>query len=183
MAKSALNERYADYVFNQVAGLEPLLVEVRRVAQRMFNDDDATQEFVIAVWQILPELKITRSFAAYIHHLAVWRRIDFHRRRRVLAEYEQQAPEMLDDDGELMRAEDTLDILAFQHEQRQPKPQPGPDLNTIDDPTIRRIAELMLQGCSTDECAELLKLKPATLRQRICRYRAAHQVEDLPIAA
>lgn len=182
MGKRDLDSLHAGYVADPIAGLEPLLIAVRRKALAILRNDDAAQDFVIGVWQALPKLSINRSFVSWLQVRLRWHQSNV--RRSAKSSREEQPPELFGDDGESLSHEEVLDLLAYKHAQSQPKPEPSPDLDSIDDPMIRRVAELLLLGYSQTECADKLNLKPPALRQRLRRYRATHQeTEDMPLAA
>jgi DNA-directed RNA polymerase specialized sigma24 family protein len=170
MRADRLNALYADYLINREVNLEPLLEGVRRVALRMLHDDDDAQELTKTVSDKLPSLEVTGSFAAFLHRLAIWRRIDYRRSRQSQQTWERQPPVMFDISGDRLSDVEVLDLLAANN---TPGDDPYPDLTVISDPLVRRIAELLLEGFTQGEIAHQLEMRPGTVRQRIRRYRAS----------
>jgi len=168
---SGLNHLYAEYQRDPVGRIEPLVSAVRRVALMILRDEDDAQDFMIEFLLSLPGLTIHSSFAGYIYQLAKWRRADYWRSRARRNNLEQQAPIVHGEDGETPSPEDVLDNLAYAHSRSTGKEDEAADLTEITDHVVRRAAELMPQGFTQAECAEMIGVKPAALRKRLQRYR------------
>lgn len=172
MSRSAdLNALYEAYCMDRDAGLEPLLAAVSKAAANMFDDQDAAQELIIFVWAVLPTLKIKSSFAAYLHRLASWRRIDGWRRAAKRAEHEQQPPVIIDHDGHQLSDEESLSRLLYESD-RDTTVHP----EVITSPFIRAVAEMLLDGLTQAEVAASLGLSPVALRGRLYRHRQEYSL-------
>jgi DNA-directed RNA polymerase specialized sigma24 family protein len=178
MKAERLNSFFADYQADLEKGLNPLLSAVRSIALHVFLDEDAAQDFTIGVWQVLPTLSSTGSFARWLHQRLNWRVQDHRRCAEHRADWMQQAPESLDEDGESLSNEESLELVSFRWRQSigelnsafEPA-RKSPDLDSIADPTVRMVAEMMLSGQSQVEIAQALGLNINTLRSRLSYYR------------
>ncbi len=140
------------------------------------SDEDWVQDFVIGVWHALPIR--SNNFSAWIRTRLEWRSKNHHRQAEREAEVIQPAPELSDEDGDLISIEDSLDLLMYRwhrstgedagdfEDEREP-----PNLGLIDDSVIRRTAELLLRGRTQESIAGELGLSPTALRMRLYRYR------------
>jgi DNA-directed RNA polymerase specialized sigma24 family protein len=178
----SLNKLYANYLKDPATGLEPLIAKVRSVAKRTFHDDDMSQQFALATWQSLPGLKDdppSCSFGGWVYRRIQWRHVDYIRASKSA---EDQVPEMMDDDGNPMTDEEALDLLTFEAMQ-----DAGPGLDTrledIDNPFAAQVARLLIVGYTQDEIAKEMKIKPATLRKRLERFRQGNDNDDEVLAA
>lgn len=166
----ALNALYAAYLKGAETGQGPLLTEVGRVANQTLLDDDRVENFVIMTWQALPAIKdLPCSFGGWIWRRLQWRRIDYLRARRSLLNHEMQVPEMADEGGDLLPADQSLDLL-YQATQDSVT-EPISKFQSISHPFIRRVAEELRAGYTQHEIALRLGVNPATLRCRLSRYR------------
>lgn len=164
-----LNSLYDAWMADPEAGLDPLIAHVRQVAKRTYRDDDMAQTFAIYVWEHLPDLRenLPCSFGGWIYRQIQWRRVDYY---RAVASPEEQVPVIIGMDGDPMTSDEALDSLMYDADD---EPHTLPDLEGIDNPFVRKVAGLLIAGNTQDECAEMLGVKPATLRKRLSRYRSS----------
>jgi DNA-directed RNA polymerase specialized sigma24 family protein len=173
-----LNTVCAAYLQNPEKGREPLLAKVRNVARRAFQDDDDAQEFVIMTWQSLPDLRdLPWTLSGWIWRRLQWRRIDYIRGGRSLLAHEMQVPNMMDENGDPMSVEESLDLLAFESTLDTFSERVG-KLESISDRFVRRVGVYLLAGYTQDEIAARLGVNPATLRSRLSRYRQWPRNQD-----
>src|SRR4051812_28122824 len=106
MNSERLNALYASYLADNSGNEYELLTAIRQIAAHRFRDEygrkdeDAVQDFVLNVWQQLPELVVERSFAAWLQHRLEWRVKSNYRNTRARNRREQQPPVMFDAEGE-----------------------------------------------------------------------------------
>lgn len=161
-----LDRAYETYRADPAAELDPLLQAVLRKAQAVLQDDDQAQSFVIDIWDVLPSLVIERSFESWLNIRLRW-----HRSKAIAAanrSREEQAPMLHGEDDEPLTEGDVLDILAHR---AAPRPDHEPDLDAIEDPFLRDVAALLLEGHTQAETAQQLGINPSTLRKRLQRFR------------
>jgi DNA-directed RNA polymerase specialized sigma24 family protein len=171
-----LNSVCAAYVQNPEKGQEPLLAKVRNMAKRAFQDEDDAQEFVIMTWKSLPDLKdLPWTLSGWIWRRLQWRRIDYIRGCQSLLAHEVQVPEMADENGDSLSAEESLDLLAFESTLDTFTERFG-KLDSISHPFVRRVAHSLLYGYTQDEIAVRLGVNPATLRSRLSHYRHGPEI-------
>jgi RNA polymerase sigma factor (sigma-70 family) len=166
----SLNALYATYKVSPKVGLEPLLAEARRLALRVMQDEDFAQDAVTDLWQVLPDLELPAgtSFSGWFLTRLRWRSID--RRRRPVRE--EQPPVMgADDEGEPLTDDESLSALCFHQSAPVEIPDTEDRIAAIEDPFIRQVADLLLDGLSQAEIAEQLGVSVGALEQRLYRYR------------
>jgi RNA polymerase sigma factor (sigma-70 family) len=166
MARSAaLNLLFDAYKVDQVAGLEPLLAAIRVRAVNVLQDEDLAQDFLIDLLPALAKLP-EGSFAGWINVRLRWARLhayrDDLRRKEVPASYVD-----LGDEEEPMSNEDKLDLLALKDTSRGLPV----NLEEIDDPILRKLAESLLQGYTQDEAAQQIGVSLGSIKQRLFRNR------------
>lgn len=164
-----LDQLYNSYRLG-TCNLDDLLRAIRRKAVSILRDDDAAQDFIVNLWQILPDLEIESSFSAYLHVKLRWASVDAVRRSQVRGR-EQQVPDFHDEEGNALSDTESLDVLPYRHLVSE-----GADIETdtslIEDPVIRQIADLLMQGFSQSEIATRLGMSTAAVKMRLLRHRA-----------
>ena len=171
MRSTPINSIYTNYLVDSAAHETALFQAATRRAMNILQDEDEAQDFVLGVWQALPGLTITESFSAWLNVRLRWHSLRAFRRasqnKELAASYIDFPP---DDDGEQIGNDDKLAILAFRHDSKV-REAGLPDMDAILDPFIRQVANLLLVGHTQDEIADILCVKPATLRKRLQRFR------------
>jgi RNA polymerase sigma factor (sigma-70 family) len=171
MARSApLNLLFDAYKADAVAGLEPLLTAIRIRAVNVLQDEDLAQEFLIDLRPALFELPEGGNFAAWINIRLRWTALHAHRddarnNKEVPASYVELG---FGAEDSPMNNEDKLDLLAFKDATRRDLPV---DLTQITDPTLRKLAESLLQGYTQEEAAQQLGVSLGSIKQRLFRNR------------
>jgi len=111
--------------------------------------------------------------------------VDRHRENAVEADFMQQVPQMIGEDGQALSEDEALGALQYAHlastgqlaedlDEEQPERDPSALIAEIDDPVVRQTASLILLGSTQQQAAVQLGMKPGTLRQRLRRYRESH---------
>jgi len=171
MARSApLNLLFDAYKADPVGGLEPLLTAVRVRAINVLQDEDQAQDFLIDLLPALEELPEGGNFSAWINIRLRWTALHAHRddsrnNKEVPASYVDLG---FDDEDSPMSNEDKLDVLAYKDTARRDLPV---DLTEITDPTLRKLAELLLQGFTQEEAAQQMSVSLGSIKQRLFRNR------------
>ena len=170
MTRSApLNLLFDAYKADPVGGLEPLLIAVRIRAVNVLQDEDQAQDFLIRLLPDLPGLP-DGNFAGWIGVRLRWARLNNHRDdarnvKEIAASYVDMG---FDDEGSPMGNEDKLDILNYKDTAHRDLPV---DLTQITDPTLRKLAELLLQGYTQEEAAQQMGVSLGSIKQRLFRNR------------
>jgi RNA polymerase sigma factor (sigma-70 family) len=162
---------YAAYLQDPEKWQQALLAQVHGVAMKAFRDDDKAQEFAIMTWRRLPTINDEpKALAGWIWTRLQWRRRDYMRASQWLVDHEVQVPDMVDDDGDPLSAEESLDLLMSEatHDVFTGLRR---GLDGISDPLARRVAQDLRAGFTQDEIALRLGINPSTLRSRLSRYR------------
>lgn len=174
MNSRQLNTIYRAYLNDPAGNESPFFKAVTRAAIDTMQDRDAAQDFVIEVWRSLP-IPDPTNFAAWLRRRLYWRACDEWNRTEQNPETPATyLPVAFDEDGERLTNDDRLAHLAHQWSTRTREPEPY-DPSEIDNPFIRRVAYLLLEGLTQDEIAERLGMKPSTLRVRLLRFRQKRQ--------
>ena len=171
MARSAaLNLLFAAHKADPIGGLEPLLVAVRIRAVNVLQDEDQAQDFLIDLLPALEELPEGGNFSGWINIRLRWTALHAHRddarnNKEIPASYVDLG---FDEEESPMGNEDKLDLLAFKDATRHDLPI---DLTQITDPTLRKLAELLLQGYTQEEAAQQMGVSVGSIKQRLFRNR------------
>ena len=178
---SPMNHLFAAYQADPAVGLEPLLTTARVRAVNRLQDQDLAQKFIIDLWQVLPSLPHGTNFSGWLNLRLRWAKLhgfrdDARGRKETPATYVNMP---IDEDGQVPTNDEKLDYLAYLDRSKMPA-YDMPNLESISDPFIRDVANLLIQGYSQAECAWMLDVTPANLRKRLQRYR---ETESLPVAA
>jgi DNA-directed RNA polymerase specialized sigma24 family protein len=173
-AGQKINMLYDAYRQNPEEGLEPLLNEVYRRASLGFGDDDAVQNFIIWLVDKLPDLVIIKSFNAWLYTHLRWRKIDSHRSIRARAKHEVTPFPITDELGQELSLNESMGVLEFEADQAIGE-DIEPDTESIADPSVQKIAELLVMGYTREEVAAMLGTTVGALKVRITRYKQDKQ--------
>jgi DNA-directed RNA polymerase specialized sigma24 family protein len=171
MTSKEQNALYAAYLVDPAAHEEKLLSVITKIARSELRDYDEAQEFVFRLWQELPIPEShSKAFGAWIRRRLLWHRIDAGRRTAARKEVPVSRIDMLDpEDGSPLSNEDKLDLFQFRADSKEGKNRTV-TITTINDPAVRKAAELMLLGYSQREIAERLGIGFEALRKKLQRF-------------
>ena len=123
----------------------------------------------------LPDLVITKSFNAWLYRELRWRSIDSYRSIRARAKHEVTPFPLTDDLGQEMSLDESMGVLEFQADQAIGE-DIEPDRESIADPAIQKIADLLIMGYTREEIAAMLGTTVGALKVRITRYKQNKQM-------
>ena len=172
MKKIQINELFKNYLNHRETGLEPLLEAISKKALLKLRDEDAAQDFVIDMMELLPTLtnEIDASgatFLALLNQRLRWRGVN----SRTRVSKEEQFPELFEEDGEIMSTQDTIDILQWNN--RPSEPVDDYDYHSsasIDDDFLRSVADMLLRGKTQDQVAAYFGISREVLHRKILRH-------------
>ena len=95
---------------------------------------------------------------------------------------EMQPPVMGDGEGEEMTDDESLSILSYRHSSRDGIPDIEGRIAAIEDPLIRQVCDLMLDGLTQEAIAKKLGLSLGALKLRLFRFRE-RKTDSLLMAA
>ena len=172
-----INRLYDGYKQNPEEELEPLLIEVYHRASRIFGEgeDDAVQNFIIWLVDELPDLVITKSFNAWLYRQLRWRGIDSYRSIRARAKHEVTPFPITDELGQKLSINESMGVLEFEADQAIGE-DIEPDTESIADPAVQKIADLLIMGYTREEIAAMLGTTVGALKVRITRYKQNKQM-------
>ena len=172
MKKIQINELFKNYLNHRETGLEPLLEAISKKALLKLRDEDAAQDFVIDMMELLPTLtnEIDASgatFLALLNQRLRWRGIN----SRTRVSKEEQFPELFEEDGEIMSTQDTIDILQWNNRSSEPVDDYDYRLSaSIDDDFLRSVADMLLRGQTLDQIALKFGIDREYLQQKVSRH-------------
>ena len=179
MKKIQINELFTNYLNDREKGLEPLLEAIRRKALLKFKDEDATQDFLISIWELLPTLteevegKRGGGFKSFVEQRLRWVKLN-NKRDASRKDAEYQLPELFEDDGEPISTQDTVDLLQFKEVSWQElgceRGIEEVGYKELDDEFLQEVANMLLTGKSLDQIALTFRIGREYLQQKVARH-------------